>query len=266
MSKESGRKVIVVTGGGQGIGKAICLHFAERHYEVAVIDKNLPNADVTASEAGKFGVKAKAFGCDITNSLKVKAVFDLIEDEFGRIDVLVNNAGVFFRETIEESTDEVIDTLINVNLKGLLYCTRAAIPIMKRQKSGNIINACSILGAFPDYGLGVYGATKSGVAVLTRVLAAELAPYGIRVNAYQPAVTDTPMVHHIIVERPESKLSQIPLRRFGKPEEIARLVWFLVSDDADYITGQVIPCDGGIWSVQRPMEPWIKAGLLPKKE
>lgn len=266
MSELENRKVIVVTGGGQGIGKAICLHFAERNFNVAAIDKNFPNAEGTANEAQKFGVMAKAYECDITNSQMVNTTFFQIQEEFGRIDVLVNNAGVFYRETIEEATDEIIDALINVNLKGMLFCTRAVIPIMKKQKSGNIVNACSILGAFPDYGLGVYGATKSGVAILTRVLAAELAPYGVRVNAYQPAVTDTPMVHHIIVERPESKLSQIPLRRFGKPEEIARLVWFLVSDDADYITGQVIPCDGGIWSVQRPMEPWIRAGLLSKRE
>ncbi|MCR4428605.1 MAG: SDR family oxidoreductase [Caldiserica bacterium] len=266
MNQVENRKVIVVTGGGQGIGKAICLHFAQRNFDIAVIDKNFPNAIATAHEAREFGVNAQPYECNITNSKRVSETFSQIHKDFGRVDILVNNAGVFFRETIEESTDDIIDTLINVNLKGMLFCTRAVIPIMKAQRSGNIINACSILGAFPDFGLGVYGATKSGVAILTRVLAAELAPYGIRVNAYQPAVTDTPMVHHIIVERPESKLSQIPLRRFGKPEEIARLVWFLTSEEADYITGQVIPCDGGIWSVQRPMEPWIRAGLLPKKE
>jgi 3-oxoacyl-[acyl-carrier protein] reductase len=254
-------KVIVVTGAGQGIGRAICLHFAERGYNIVALDKNVSTAQETATLACKNNVNAEGFFCDVTNRNSVRETFKIIDEKFGRIDVLVNNAGVFFRETIENSTDEIIDLIVNVNFKGVLDCTRAAIPIMKRYKGGSIINACSILGTFPDTGLGVYGMTKSGVAILTKVLAAELAPYGIRVNAYQPAVTDTPMVHHIIVERPESKLEQIPLRRFGKPEEIAKLVWFLVSDDADYITGQIIPCDGGIWSVQRPMKAYELAGV-----
>jgi len=258
---DKNRKVIVVTGGGQGIGRAICLHFAARDFNVAVIDKNLDTAKETA-EIGKLeGIDASAFQCDLTDRAAVRRAFHRIDDAFGRIDVLVNNAGIFIRETLEKSTDEVIDALIGVNLKGLLDCTRAALPIMKKAKGGSIINACSILGAFPDVGLGVYGATKNAVHLLTRVMAGEFAPYGIRVNAYQPAVTDTPMVHHIIVERPEPKLAQIPLRRFGEPSQIAKLVWFLASDEADYITGQVIPCDGGIWAIQRPMEAYAKAGV-----
>jgi 3-oxoacyl-[acyl-carrier protein] reductase len=255
------RKVIVVTGGGQGIGRAICLHFAARDFNVAVIDKNPETARETA-ELGKLeGVDARVFACDLTDRAAVRKAFREIDGAFGRIDVLVNNAGIFIRETLEQSTDDVIDALIGVNLKGMLDCTRAALPIMKRGKGSSIVNACSILGAFPDVGLGVYGATKSAVHLLTRVMAGEFAPYNIRVNAYQPAVTDTPMVHHIIVERPEPKLAQIPLRRFGEPSQIAKLVWFLASDEADYITGQVIPCDGGIWAIQRPMEAYTKAGV-----
>jgi 3-oxoacyl-[acyl-carrier protein] reductase len=258
---DNNRKVIVVTGGGQGIGRAICLHFAARDFNVAVIDKNKGTAEETA-ELGKLqGSDARAFACDLTNRAEVRNVFCDIDEAFGRIDVLVNNAGVFMRETLEKSTDEVIDQLVGVNLKGLLDCTRAAVPIMKRRKGGSIVNACSILGAFPDVGLGVYGATKSAVDLLTRVMAGEFAPYGIRVNAYQPAVTDTPMVHHIIVERPGPKLTQIPLRRFGEPSQIAKLVWFLASDEADYITGQIVPCDGGIWAVQRPMKAYDEAGV-----
>ncbi len=258
---ENERKVIVVTGGGQGIGRAICLHFAARDFNVAVVDKNKDTAEETANLGKLEGVDARCFVCDLTDRASVRQAFQEIDKAFGRIDVLVNNAGVFIRETLERSTDEVIDLLIGVNLKGLLDCTRAAVPIMKRRKGGSIVNACSILGAFPDIGLGVYGATKSAVGLLTRVMACEFAPYGIRVNAYQPAVTDTPMVHHIIVERPEPKLAQIPLRRFGEPSQIAKLVWFLASEEADYITGQVIPCDGGIWAIQRPMEAYTKAGV-----
>jgi 3-oxoacyl-[acyl-carrier protein] reductase len=258
---EDNRKVIVVTGGGQGIGRAICLHFAARNFSVAVVDKNTDTAQETAQLCKLENVEARAIPCDLTDRAQVRKAFAQIDDAFGRIDVLVNNAGVFIRQTLEHSTDEAIDALLGVNLKGLLDCTRAAIPIMKRRKGGSIVNACSILGDFPDVGLGVYGATKSAVGLLTRVMAGEFAPYGIRVNAYQPAVTDTPMVHHIIVERPGPKLTQIPLRRFGEPTQIAKLVWFLTSDEADYITGQIVPCDGGIWAVQRPMKAYDEAGV-----
>jgi 3-oxoacyl-[acyl-carrier protein] reductase len=255
------RKVIVVTGAGQGIGRAICLHFAARDFNVAVVEKNKDTGKETADLARLQGSDARAFSCDVTDRVSVRKAFHEIDEAFGRIDVLVNNAGVFIRQTLEQSTDEAIDLLLGVNLKGLLDCTRAAIPIMKRRRGASIVNACSVLGAFPDVGLGVYGATKSAVGLLTRVMAGEFGPYGIRVNAYQPAVTDTPMVHHIIVERPGPKLAQIPLRRFGEPSQIAKLVWFLSSEEADYITGQIVPCDGGIWAVQRPMKAYDEAGV-----
>jgi 3-oxoacyl-[acyl-carrier protein] reductase len=253
--------VIVVTGGGQGIGRAIALRFARGGYDIVVPDRNPATAQETADAAHQLGVHALALELDVANRDQVREVFSRIDDEFGRIDVLVNNAAVFLRETIEKSTDDVIDQTINVNFRGVLDCTRAAIPTMKRRPGGCIINAASILGQFPDVGLGVYGMTKTAVALLTRILAGELAPYGIRCNAYQPAVTDTPMVHDIIVERPDPKLEQIPLRQFGKPEQIAALCWFLAGSDAEYITGQVVPCDGGIWAVQRPMKAWDAAGV-----
>ena len=253
--------VLVVTGGGQGIGEAIALRFAAGGYHVVIPDRNRATAEETATLARKLGVRATALECDVSDRVQVRNVFRRIEEEYGCIDVLVNNAGVFIRETIEQSTDSVIDTTIGVNLRGVLDCTRAAIPLMKRRSAGCIINAASILGQFPDVGLGVYGMTKTAVALLTRILAGELAPYGIRCNAYQPAMTDTPMVHDIVEERPDEKLTQIPMRQFGKPEQIAALCWFLASADAEYITGQVIPCDGGIWAVQRPMKAWQEAGV-----
>lgn len=255
------RPLIVVTGGGQGIGRAIALRFAEGGHDVAVPDRNLTTAQETVELAAQKGSHGIALECDVADRPQVRAAFRRIDEQYGRIDVLVNNAGVFPRETIEKSTDATIDATIGVNFRGTLDCTRAAIPIMKRNRHGSIINAASILGQFPDVGLGVYGMTKAGVALLTRILAAELAPYGIRCNAYQPAMTDTPMVHHIVEERPDEKLTQIPLRQFGKPEQIADLCWFLASDAAEYITGQVIPCDGGIWAVQRPMKAWEEAGV-----
>jgi 3-oxoacyl-[acyl-carrier protein] reductase len=255
------RPVAVVTGAGQGIGRAITLRFAAGGYDVVAIDRNRATAAETAELVRAAGARATALECDVADRTQVRAAFRQIDGEYGRIDVLVNNAAVFIRETIEKSTDEVIDTTIGVNFRGVLDCSRAAIPIMKRHHGGCIINAASILGHFPDVGLGVYGMTKIAVSLLTRVLAAELAPYGIRCNAYQPAMTDTPMVHHIIEERPDDKLTQIPLRQFGKPEQMADLCWFLASPEAEYITGQVVPCDGGIWAVQRPMKAWQEADV-----
>lgn len=259
---ETSKKVIAVTGGGQGIGRAILLYFAERGYDVAVLDINAETAGKVAEECGGFGADTLALKCDVTDRRSVDEAYDKIREHFGRIDVQVNNAGIFKRERIMDSSEEVVDSIINVNLKGVINTSRAAMAIMKNQGSGVIINAHSILGFFPDHGLGVYSATKAGVAILTRVLASECAPYGIRVNGYAPSVTDTSMVHHIIEQRPEAKLNQIPMREFGKPEQIAKICWFYASDLSDYTTGISIASDGGTWCVQRPFESWKAAGKL----
>jgi 3-oxoacyl-[acyl-carrier protein] reductase len=262
MAETNTKPVIVVTGGGQGIGKAIVLYFAERDYDVAVLDLNLENAIEVSRQAKELGADALAIHCDVTDRKSVSDAYEEIGAHFGRINVQVNNAGIFVRERIEDFTDEVCDRLIDVNLKGVLNTSRAAIKLMKDHPGGSIINAHSILGQFPDFGLGVYCATKAAVACLTRVLAAECAPYGIRVNGYAPSVTDTPMVHHIIEERPAAKLDQIPMREFGKPEQIARICWFLATDLSEYTTGIGIASDGGAWAVQRPFKAWEAAGKL----
>lgn len=259
----SEKPVIAVTGGGQGIGRAILLYFTERGYNAAVLDMNLETAAAVAEECKARGADAIAVECNVTDSASVNAAYDQIGGYFGgRLDVQVNNAGVFRRERVEDATDDVTDLLIDVNLRGPVYTSRAAIKIMKEQGHGSIINAHSILGQFPDFGLGVYSATKAGLFALTRVLAAECAPYGIRVNGYAPSVTDTPMVHNIIEERPEAKLDQIPMREFGTPDQIAKICWFFASDLCEYTTGINVPCDGGTWDVQRPFMAWKAAGKL----
>lgn len=261
MSK-SEKPVIAVTGGGQGIGRGILVYFAARGYNVAVLDINKETAKIVAQECVELGAEALAIECDVTKREIVNAAYDQIKDKYGRLDVQVNNAGIFRRERIIDATPEVTDNLININLHGVINTSQAAIRIMKDQGSGCIINANSILGFFPDHGLGVYSATKAGVNILTRVLAAECAPYGIRVNAYAPSVTDTAMVHHIIEQRPEAKLNQIPMREFGNVEQIAKICWFFATDLSEYTTGTSIPCDGGTWAVQRPYESWKAAGKL----
>ena len=265
-AKSNSNPVIVVTGGGEGIGRAILLYFAQRGYDVAVLEKNPETLKQTADDCRALGVDALECVCNVTSRKDVEKAYDEIAKHYGRIDVQVNNAGIFIRERIEDFTDEVTDALIDVNIKGVLYTTQAAIKIMKHQGSGSIINAHSLLGVFPDFGLGVYSATKSAVATLTRVLAAECAPYGIRVNAYEPMTTDTAMVRHVIEERADAKLDQISMRTFGVPEQIAKICWFLATDMSEYTSGVSIPSNGGHWAVQRPFKAWEAAGKLKEEK
>ncbi len=215
-----------------------------------------------------MGIDSVAIYCDVTDRAGVKEAYAKLADYFGgRLDVQVNNAGVFIRERLEDSTDEVTDKIIDVNLRGTLNTSSAAIPLLKEtvEKNGitcSIINAHSLLGQFPDFGLGVYCASKSAVQTLTRVMASECAPYGIRVNGYAPALTDTPMVHHVITERWESKQDQISMRDWGRPIQIAKICWFFATDLSEYTTGASVSSDGGAWAVQRPFEAWKAAGKL----
>jgi 3-oxoacyl-[acyl-carrier protein] reductase len=258
----SEKPVIAVTGGGQGIGRGILVYFASRGYNVAVLDIDVNTAQAVAQECKALGADALAIECNVANRAVVDNAYKQIAEYYGRLDVQVNNAGIFRRERIMDSTPEVTDALIDVNFRGVINTSRAAMQIMKDQGSGSIINANSILGFFPDHGLGVYSATKAAVNILTRVLAAECAPYNVRVNAYAPSVTDTAMVHHIIEQRPEAKLNQIAMREFGNVEQIAKICWFFASDLSEYTTGASIPSDGGTWTVQRPFESWKAAGKL----
>jgi 3-oxoacyl-[acyl-carrier protein] reductase len=257
------KPVIAVSGGGQGLGRGVLLYFAARDYDVAIVDFNEEQMAITAKECEELGAKALQLPCDVTKSEQVDAAYEKLATEYGRLDVQVNCAGILRRERIMDATDETTAAIIGVNIFGVIHTSRAAMRIMVPAESGNIITAHSLLGdRMPDAGLGVYSATKSFVATLTRVMAAECAPYGIRVNGFAPSVTDSPMVHHIIEERPVAKLDQISMREFGKSEQIGKICWFLCSDLAEYTTGASIPSDGGSWLVQRPFLPWEMAGKL----
>lgn len=260
MSKE--RPVIAVTGGAQGIGKAILVYFAERGYDCALLDVDTIKAAETAELLQSYGSQILNLECNVADTKSVNTAYNKIHEHFGRLDIQVNNAGILLRERIMDATDEVSDRMIDINLRGVLNTSRAAIRIMRQQGHGLIINAHSILGSYPDTGLGVYSATKAAVAALTRVLAAECAPYNIRVNGYAPCVTRTRMTENIIETRPLPKLAQIPMRQFGTPEQIAKICWFFASDLCEYTTGASIPVDGGAFDVQRPEQAWIMANKL----
>lgn len=267
MNKKSEKPVIAVTGSGQGIGRGIILYFAERNYNVAVLDINQEKANSVAKECEELGAEALSIQCDVSNRDSVTKAYETIAEKYGRLDVQVNNAGILKRERIMDATPEVVDSVLSVNVLGVINTSHAAMQIMVPQRSGNIITAHSLLGdAMPDFGLGIYSASKSFVRTLTRVMAAECAPYGIRVNGYAPSVTASPMVQNIIDNRPVEKLNQIAMREFGNPEQVGKICWFLASDLAEYTTGASIPTDGGTWVVQRPFKAWEAAGLYEHKE
>jgi len=249
-------KVIVITGASQGVG----LHLAERFSLdeksiVVLLDIQEERLNEVVNVIGSKGGQALAFLVDVSDDEQVTKAFEEIDKKFGKIDILINNAGILRSSTIEESSVQHMNSMIEVNLLGTMYCTNAAVPLMKKS-GGNIINVSSILGTFPNTGSGAYGAAKAGIITLTKVWAAELSPYNIRVNAYAPGVIDTPMAEDVIKNRAEEKLKQIPLKRFGMTEDVFQLVKFFCSNNASYITGQTIGLDGGIWATQRPTGTW----------
>ncbi|MBR3020318.1 MAG: SDR family oxidoreductase [Clostridia bacterium] len=250
-------KVVVITGAGQGQGEHLAKRFYEDGARVALLELNEDNLNKMIQEyAPEEPERFRPYPIDVSNSDMVNEVFAQIAKDFGKIDFLCNNAGILRKSMIEESTDAHINLMIGVNLLGPMFCTRAAVPLMK-ENGGSILNVASILATFPNTGAGAYGAAKSGMITLTRVWAAELAPYNIRVNCYSPGTIVTPMMDEIFAQhREESKLAQIPLRRFGTCEDVYNLASFFCSEEASFLTGQTIGIDGGIWATQTPTAAW----------
>lgn len=249
-------KVIVVTGASQGVGKTLAERFfREEGAMLGLLDIKADALKEVAEELDPSGKRVAWCKADVSSSEDVRQAIAAIGEKFGRIDILINNAGLLHPSTIEDSTVEHMDLMVGVNLLGPMYCTNAAVPYMKGG-GGSIINVASILATFPNTGSGAYGAAKAGVITLTRVWAAELAPYGIRVNCYAPGVVNTEMAADVIQNRAEQKLQQIALRKFAETDDIYDLVYFYCSEKAHYITGQCIGIDGGIWITQRPTGTW----------
>jgi meso-butanediol dehydrogenase/(S,S)-butanediol dehydrogenase/diacetyl reductase len=252
-----GRKAFV-TGGGRGIGRGICLAFAEAGADVVVSDVILENAEGVATEIRDLGREALSTRIDVADCSSVEAAVKCGLEEFGRIDILVNNAGVIKQAPILELTEKDWDLVVSVNLKGVFLCSKAVIPQMVRRRSGRIINIASISGKNGFPGQAAYGSSKFGVVGLTQVLARELAPYDITVNAICPGIIYTKMWEYLYSLRakelkttPEEAFKRIsteniPLRRPQTPEDIGNLAVFLASDEAKNITGQSINVDGGI--------------------
>lgn len=245
-------KVAVVTGSTRGIGKAVALAFASAGANVVICGRDLKKAQEAANEAKKYGSgRCVAFKCDVSRSGDVKNMIEAAVAEFGKIDILVNNAGVVDIGSLTELSEGSWDRTIDVDLKGVFLCSQAVAKHMIKRKYGKIVNIASIAGLVGFLGAPHYCAAKGGVVNLTKEMALELAGFGVNVNAIAPGVIETDMTKSMLSDEKAKQqlLANIPLKRIGKPEDIANAVLFLASDNASYITGTTLVVDGG-WTEQ----------------
>ena len=240
-------KIVLVTGAGRGIGASIAKRFASEGAEVIVnYSGNDEAAQKTVDEITATGGQAQKYKCSVNDSESVKVMIDEIIKEFGRIDILVNNAGITKDGLMLRMTVEDFDRVIDVNLKGTFNCTKYVSKYMLKQKSGKIINISSVVGLSGNAGQVNYSASKAGIIGITKSAAKELSSRGITVNAVAPGYVDTDMTKVLSDNIRNEILKNIPLQRMGNVEDISNCVAFLASEDASYITGQVISVDGGM--------------------
>ncbi|RLB70262.1 MAG: beta-ketoacyl-ACP reductase [Deltaproteobacteria bacterium] len=240
-------KTALITGCGRGIGKAIALTLARAGADIVVNDIDQETAENLAAEITGLGRKVLICCGSVGSRADIDAIFTKIKDEFEHLDILVNNAGITRDNMLMKMTDQEWDQVMDVNLKGVFYCTRAAAEMMKEQAYGKVVNLTSVTALTGNVGQVNYAASKAGVIGITKTLARELARYQITINAVAPGFIDTPMTASIPDEIKQTIVRGIPLGRAGSPEDVANLVKFLASDESAYITGQIISCNGGIY-------------------
>ena len=240
-------KSALVTGASRGIGRTIALEFAKQGANVAVnYAGNEAKAMEVVEEIKLYGVDAFSIQADVSDEKSVQAMVKETIAKFGSLDILVNNAGITRDNLLMRMKESEFDDVININLKGVFLCTKAVTRQMMKQRAGKIINVASIVGVAGNPGQANYVAAKAGVIGLTKTTAKELASRNILVNAVAPGFISTDMTDALTEEQKKAMLDMIPLGRFGNPEDVAKVVRFLASDDADYITGQTIHIDGGM--------------------
>lgn len=239
-------KIAIITGGGSGIGKATALKFAEQGAHVIIWDISDDRGKEVAQQINNNGGQAEFFHVDTTHKSHIESAAQSIFNTYGHIDILINNAGITKDATLLKMTDEQWDQVISVNLTGVYHCIRIIAPYMVQNNYGRIINASSVVGLFGNFGQTNYAATKAGLIGMTQTLSKELGRKGITVNAVAPGFIATEMIQLMPQDVLQSMEAKVPVKRLGRPEEVASLYAFLASDDASYINGAVIRIDGGI--------------------
>jgi 3-oxoacyl-[acyl-carrier protein] reductase len=239
-------KVAIITGGAKGIGKKTALLFAKEGAKVVICDFDETAGKNTLEELKAQGSDASFFKVDVTNRSSVQNMVNETKAKYGKIDILINNAGITADAFLTKMTEEQWDKVIAVNLKGVFNCSQAVAPIMMEQSSGVILSASSVVGVYGNIGQTNYAATKAGVIGMTKSWARELGKKGVRVNAVAPGFIITDMTAKVPEKVLDLMKSKTPLGRLGYPEDVARAYLFLASDEASYINGQVLGVDGGL--------------------
>jgi 3-oxoacyl-[acyl-carrier protein] reductase len=240
-------KKALITGAAQGIGKSIALVMAREGADIGVADVNLESAEKTSQEIRAMGVKSVSVKFDVSKQDDVAKAFELFTKEFGRLDILVNNAGITRDTVLLRMKEEDWDAVLNINLKGSFLCCKEAVKIMSKQRSGKIISISSVVAFMGNPGQINYSASKAGLIGLTKTIAKEYASRGIRANAVAPGFIQTAMTDVLSDTVKDEMKKAIPLGQFGTSDDVANAVLFLASGESDYITGQVIHVNGGMY-------------------
>ena len=247
LERNESRRVALVTGGSRGIGRACAIGLAEDGYDIAVVYAgSVDAARETCDACEAAGATARSYQCDVADPAAVNACVEAVLNDFGSIWALVNNAGITRDGLLMRMKEEDWDAVLTTNLKGVFNCTKAAVKYMMKQKAGRIVSISSVVGLMGNAGQANYAAAKAGVLGFTKAVAKEVAARGITVNAIAPGFIQTDMTAVLSEKVVEGMLNTIPLHKLGDPEDIAKAVVFLVSDDAKYITGQTLHVDGGM--------------------